>query len=204
MDETFTAHASRQAWDTEIQDNVDRRPLLIASHSGAYSSFYFDIDAKHTASLCNNSFSVPIVAIASPSYKDLTPFLAIPEGKPAHSSRVRNHESWKANRRPRQACIPRGMDGYWLRLQQRGFTRPHSGCAQRCIQGSIGRPKTGPCRDVRVPSGRVDHPRFWLSGTLWCPGTRMATAAWSNPHAHPSGSGQRRERCFQPVPPTSW
>lgn len=60
--------------------NQTPTPLIVALHGGTYTSKYYDVDDRHTASIPSNALSVPFIAINRPGYDGSTAFPSIPEG----------------------------------------------------------------------------------------------------------------------------
>lgn len=58
--------------------DATRTPLIIAIHGGGYNSDYFHADAKHTAAIPSQSYSVPFVAFDRPYYGGTRPNNAVP------------------------------------------------------------------------------------------------------------------------------
>ena len=63
-----------------IASSSPYRPLIIAMHGAACNAHHFDVDSKHTASLAADAFSIPVVSINRPCYRNTTSFLPVPTG----------------------------------------------------------------------------------------------------------------------------
>lgn len=76
----FNIPSSLTPFPDSPSQTLKYRPLIVALHGGSYSSLYFDVDPKYTASSISDALCIPFVAIDRPGYEDSSYYDPIPEG----------------------------------------------------------------------------------------------------------------------------